>query len=76
MQLPDSQLAWTGIYPVELTHGPSTGALEIRPMELVQKVSGLPMVSRADVAKVMLDVISDRQTIGQKLLVSRKGSVR
>lgn len=74
--LPGSGLKWTGVYPVGLTDGPLADAVEVRPMALVQKVSGLPMVSRANVARTMLDAARDDQTIGQKLLVSRKGSVR
>jgi hypothetical protein len=42
----------------------------------VQKVAGLPKVSRADVARVMLDAARDDETIGQTLLVSSTGSVR
>jgi uncharacterized protein YbjT (DUF2867 family) len=74
--LPDSGLKWTGVYPVGLTDGPLANAIEVRPMALVQKVSGLPMVSRANVARAMLDAARNDQTIGQKLLVSSKGSVR
>jgi hypothetical protein len=47
----------------------------IRQMTQVHKVAGLPKVSRADVARVMLDVARDDRTIGQKLLVSSKRSV-
>jgi uncharacterized protein YbjT (DUF2867 family) len=74
--LPGSGLKWTGVYPVILTDGPLADAVEVRPMTRVQKVAGLPKVSRADVARVMLDAAADDRTIGQKLLVSSKGSVR
>jgi uncharacterized protein YbjT (DUF2867 family) len=74
--LPGSGLKWTGVYPVGLTNGPLTDAAEVRPMALVRKVSGLPRVSRANVARAMLDAARNDQTIGQKLLVSSKGSVR
>lgn len=74
--LPDSGLEWTGIYPVILTDGTPSDAVEVRPMTQVQKVSGLPKVSRADVARVMLDATADDRTIGQRLLVSSQGSVR
>jgi uncharacterized protein YbjT (DUF2867 family) len=74
--LSGSGLKWTGIYPVILTDGVPTGAVEVRPMTQVQKVAGLPKVSRADVARVMLDAVSDDGTIGQRLLVSSQGSVR
>lgn len=74
--LPGSGLKWTGVYPVGLTVGPLVNAVDIRSMALVHKVSGLPRVSRANVARAMLDAARDDQTIGQKLLVSSKGSVR
>src|ERR1700691_1914761 len=70
-----SGLKWTSVYPVILTDGPPADAVEVRPMTQVHKVAGLPMVSRADVARVMLDAARDDRTIGQKLLVSSKGSV-
>jgi uncharacterized protein YbjT (DUF2867 family) len=73
--LPGSGLKWTCVYPVGLTDGPLADAVEVRPMALVRKVSGLPMVSRANVARAMLDAARNDQTIGQKLLISSKGSV-
>lgn len=73
--LPGSGLKWTGVYPVILTDGPLADA-EVRPMTQVSKVSGLPKVSRASVARVMLDAARNDRTIGQKLLVSSPGSVR
>jgi uncharacterized protein YbjT (DUF2867 family) len=74
--LQGSGLKWTCVYPVALSDGPLAAAVEVRPMTQVQKVAGLPKVSRADVAHVMLDAARDDRTIGQKLLVSSKGSVR
>jgi uncharacterized protein YbjT (DUF2867 family) len=74
--LPGSGLKWTAVYPVILTDGPLADAVEVRPMTQVRKVAGLPKVSRADVARVMLDAAGDDRTIGQRLLVSSKGSVR
>jgi putative NADH-flavin reductase len=73
--LPGSGLKWTSVYPVILTDGPPADAVEVRPMNQVHKVVGLPKVSRADVARVMLDAARDDWTIGQRLLVSSKGSV-
>jgi putative NADH-flavin reductase len=73
--LPDSKLKWTVVYPVMLTDGAPADAVEVRPMTQVRKVAGLPKISRADVARVMLDAVRDERTIGQKLLVSSKGSV-
>lgn len=74
--LPTSGLQWTVVYPVGLTNGPPADDVEVRPMPLMRKVSGLPTVSRADVARVMLDAARDDRTVGQTLLVSSKGSVR
>jgi uncharacterized protein YbjT (DUF2867 family) len=74
--LPGSGLKWTSLYPVILTDGPLADAVEVRPMNQVHKVAGLPKVSRADVARIMLDAARDDRTIGQKLLVTSKGSVR
>jgi uncharacterized protein YbjT (DUF2867 family) len=74
--LPDSGLKWTIVYPVILTDGPLADAVEVRPMAQVHNVAGLPKVSRADVARVMLDAARDEGAIGQKLLVTSKGSVR
>jgi uncharacterized protein YbjT (DUF2867 family) len=74
--LPSSGLRWTCVYPVGLSDGPPTDAVEVRPMTQVHRVAGLPRVARADVARVMLDAARDEQTIGQILLVSSEGSVR
>ena len=74
--LPASGLKWTLVYPVILTDGPPAEAVEVRSMAQVHKVAGLPKVSRADVASVMLDAAKDDRTIGQTLIVSSNGSVR
>lgn len=74
--LPGSGLKWTSVYPVMLTDGPLADAVEVRPMTRVHRVAGLPKVSRADVARVVLDAARDDRTIRQLLLVSSKGSVR
>jgi len=74
--LPGSGLKWTSVYPVILTDGPLADGVDVRPMTEVHKVAGLPKVSRANVARVMLDAARDDRTIGQTLLVSSKGSVR
>jgi putative NADH-flavin reductase len=72
-----SGLEWTGVYPVGLTDGPLLiEAVEVCPTNQVKKVKGLPMVSRANVAKVLLDAAEDSRTIRQKVLVTSKGSLR
>jgi putative NADH-flavin reductase len=73
--LPGSGLSWTCVYPVGLADGPPAGVIEVRPMTQVRKVYGLPRVSRADVARVMLDAARDDRTIGETLLVSSECSV-
>ena len=75
-QLERSGIPWTGIYPVVMTDGPLVGAVEVRPLSQVHKVSGLPQVPRANVAKVMLDAAENPASIGQRLLVSARGSVK
>jgi putative NADH-flavin reductase len=74
--LATSGLDWTAVYPVGLTDCPLTEAVEVRPTNEVKKVKGLPLVSRANVAKVLLDAAEDSRTIRQKLLVTSKDSVR
>lgn len=71
-----TDVKWTGIYPVILTNGPLSEAVDVRPMSSVHKVSGLPKVSRADVARAMLDAAENESTIGQRLLVTAAGTVR
>lgn len=74
--LATSGLDWTGVYPVGLADGPMIEAVEVRAMNEVKEVRGLPRVPRANVAKVLLDAAEDSRTIRQKLLVTSKGSVR
>lgn len=75
-QLERSGVPWTGIYPVVMTDGPLVDAVEVRPLAQVRKVSGLPQVPRANVAKVMLDAVENPASIGQRLLISARGSVK
>lgn len=56
VQLRNSELEWTLVYPVVLTNGPRTGkykAGEKLPMK------GMPKISRADVANFMLQQLTD-----------------
>lgn len=62
-----SALDWTIVQPSQLTDGPLTRAYragERLPM------SGMPRISRADVAHFLLTVAGDRAAIGKTLLVS------
>jgi uncharacterized protein YbjT (DUF2867 family) len=72
----NTNIKWTVLYPVILTDGPLLDDAEVRPVTNVRKVSGLPKISRANVARVMLDAAEDDQTIGQRILISSRGSVR
>jgi putative NADH-flavin reductase len=74
--LAKSGLDWNAIYPVGLTDGPLIEAVEVHPTNEVKTVKGLPLVSRANVAKALLDAVEDRRTIGRRLLVTSTGSVR
>jgi uncharacterized protein YbjT (DUF2867 family) len=74
--LPESGLQWTGIYPVMLTDDLLADTVDVCPLTQVQKVKGIPKVSRANVARSMLDAAENPGTIGQRLLVSSSGSVK
>lgn len=74
--LPTSELQWTSVLPVILSNGPASDETGVWVMSRVAKVSGLPKVSRADVAKAMLDAIGDLRAINQQLLVAPRAAVR
>ena len=65
---------WTGIYPVMLTDGPLMDAVEVSDLARVSKVAGLTKVSRANVAKAMLDAAEDVKSVGLRLLVAPRGA--
>ncbi len=58
---------WKLIYPVTLTDGSATGRYRFG--EKIE-LKGLPRVSRADVADLLLKLISDTRSIRRDLLVS------
>lgn len=62
-----SGLDWTLVYPTTLTNGPKTGA--IRAGERLQ-LAGLPRISRADLASVLLAQIEDRTYLRKGVLVT------
>jgi Zn/Cd-binding protein ZinT len=74
-ELCDSGLDWTCVYPVFLNDATLSGKVDVQSYARVEKVRGLPKVSRADVAKVMLDAAADPKTIAQRLLITSPGSV-
>jgi putative NADH-flavin reductase len=65
--LRDSAIDWTLIYPTILTDGPRTG--EYRVGEHLE-LSGFPKVSRADVADVILKLLTDSESVHRDLVVS------
>jgi uncharacterized protein YbjT (DUF2867 family) len=75
-RLADSGLDVTTVYPVVLTNGPLSDTAVVRDVATVSRVSGLPRISRATVARAMLDAVEDVTTVGRRLLVSRAGTVR
>lgn len=73
--LAKSGLDWTTIHPLFINDKIASGNAEIASVEQVKKVLGMPKVTRSDVAKVMIDVINDTQTIRKGLVISSKGTM-
>jgi putative NADH-flavin reductase len=65
--LKQSNLDWTLVHPVILTNKPKTGSY--RKGELIS-TSWIPMISRADVAELMLKLANDRTSIRRTIVVS------
>jgi uncharacterized protein YbjT (DUF2867 family) len=79
-EVAESRLATSGIdvttvYPVVLTNGPPDDTAVVRDAATVSRVTGLPTVSRATVARAMLDAVEDAGTVGKRLLVTGAGTV-
>ncbi len=70
LELPASGLAWTLVYPVRLTEGPRTTTVRTIDLEELTKLPGMPQVSRADVAAVMLDLAARRDCDGRTIVVT------
>lgn len=66
-ELRRSGLDWTLVHPVTLTDGPRTGRYRVG--ERLQ-LSGVPRISRADVADFLLKQIDDRTYVRKSVLVS------
>jgi putative NADH-flavin reductase len=62
-----SQLDWTIVYATLLKNGPAAG---YRFVGLDEKVTGKNHLNRADLAECLLDVLADKSTIRQSLLVT------
>jgi hypothetical protein len=47
----------------------------VLPLSQAKKIPGIPMVSRANVARAMLDAIQNDQVVGQRILVTSGSGV-
>ena len=74
-RLAGADLDVTTVYPVMLTNGAARDDDVVRDLTRVRRVRGMPRVSRATVARAMLDAVEVPATIGQRLVVSSAGSV-
>jgi putative NADH-flavin reductase len=63
-----SQLDWTLVYPVGLTHGGKTGRYRVG--ERLQ-LRGLPLISRADLAAFLLAEIDDPTYVRKGVLIAK-----
>jgi putative NADH-flavin reductase len=66
-QIVQSDLNWTIVYPVMLTHGPRTGKYRIGDRLVLR---GFPTVSRADVAHFLVRQLRDPENSRRGVLVS------
>jgi uncharacterized protein YbjT (DUF2867 family) len=78
-KLAEAQLAATGlnvttVYPTALSNSPATDSVDVRDIGTVTHVNGMPTISRAAVARAMLDAVEDPASIGARLLVTRAGT--
>jgi putative NADH-flavin reductase len=66
-QLKSSGLDWTLAYPVTLNNKPATGNYTATPLDSTPKLTGMPSISRADVAAFLLNTAVNgtysRQTV-------------
>ncbi len=68
--LPTSGLNWTTVYPVILNDAPKSDAVTAQLLAAVDKVPGLPKVSRANVAAILLDLAADQNQSGERILIT------
>lgn len=69
-------LDWTLVLPVILNDGALADDVAAVPLERIRKVRGLPKVSRANVAKAMLDCAVQRSTVHRHIVVAPEKSLR
>jgi putative NADH-flavin reductase len=62
-----SALDWTVVYPPRLTDGPATGHYR---HGVDMQVSGIPSVSRGDIAHLMLALLGDESSVRASIMVA------
>ena len=68
--LQTSGLNWTTVYPVILNDAPKSDTVTAQLLAAVDKVPGLPKVSRANVATILLDLAADQNRSGERILIT------
>lgn len=68
--LPSSGLNWAALYPVMLHEAPPLAQVSVRPLESVTHVPGLPKVTFANAATVLLDLATHPDRPGQRFLLT------
>ena len=74
-RLARADLDVTTVFAVALTDAAPSDTVVVRDVATVSHVSGFPRVSRADVARAMVDAVEDDATVGKGLIVSSAGTV-
>ncbi|MDG6895576.1 NAD(P)-dependent oxidoreductase [Volucribacter amazonae] len=74
--LAKTDLTTTLILPTVLNLAPLSDQVMVKPLTQVASVNGLAKVGRTNVAKAMLDCVTDKQSIGQQLVVAPAEAVR
>jgi len=66
-----SGLEWTIVYPVNLKDAPALpeGAV-VKPLNEVGKVPGLPTLPFDNAATALVDIVTSRDAVGQRLLIT------
>ena len=68
--LPATGLPWTVVYPVNLKDAPTLDSAAVKPLDEVRKVPGLPTLPFGNVARALLDVATNAEYAGQRVLVT------
>lgn len=74
--LPNCAANWTAVYPVSLKTGTPDNDWELVPVNTVDKVPGVPMLTFATVAHVLIDLAADPSHPREKLILTRRGAWR